>query len=978
MAAYLLRNWQLGVVGFLTISGLTSGANRTLAQITPDATLGAEGSVVTPGVDIGGQAADRIDGGATRGINLFHSFFEFNVGERQQVYFANPTGIENILTRVTGTNASNILGTLGVTGGNAKLFVMNPNGIIFGENARLDVGSSFVATTANAIRFATGEIFSANSSSPLPTQILNVNPNAFFFNQIVAQPIINRSKADSTGLQVPQGQSLLLVGGNISLDSGRIAAPGGRVELGGAAGTGTIELSVDGNNLRLSFSDGVILSNVSLTNAADVNVRAGGGGSIAINAQNLNITGISRLRAGINPGLGAVDTQAGDVEINATATINLNDSLISSAVGPNAVGNSGNIDITAGSLSVTNGAQISTSTYGQGDAGNVNINARDTVSFDGVNQDGYRSGAYTIVEVEAVGTGGDISITTGTLSVTNTARLLADSYGQGDAGNVNINARDTVSFDGLSRRSNGFATVSGAFSNVADEAVGNGGNINIMTGSLSVTNGAELSARTYGQGDAGNVNINARDTVSFDGEPIYGYTSGVGTTVAQQAVGDGGDINITAGMLSVTNGARLNTITLGQGDAGSLNFNVRNIVVFDGLGSFGSYSGAYSNVRTGAVGQGGDINITAGVLSFTNGGTLSASTYGQGDGGNITLNTNILEALNDGDVHTISSSGGKAGNITINDAESVTLSDGGGLFASASETSTNLGGDLTINTGQLVVRDGAQVSVSSEGSGSAGSLKVKADSIFLDTGTLSSNTAGGQGNIDLQTGDLILRRGSSITTNATGRATGGNITIDTDNLIAVPKENSDISANAVESFGGRVIVNAQGIFGTEFRPRLTELSDITATSERGSQFNGTVELNTPDVDPSQGLAELPIDLVDATELVDSSCMVGQGSARSSSFTVTGRGGLPSNPTGSLSSDSVWNDLRLHEPPAKTNPRAGGGTQENNRTTGEIVEAQGWVKMPDGKVVLVAQSPSATIHNPWLTSPDCQDMRASAN
>ncbi len=110
----------LGMSGAIAFS-----EHRTLAQITPDATLGGEASVVTPGVDVGGQAADQIDGGATRGINLFHSFEQFNVGEGQRVYFANPTGIENILTRVTGTNSSNILGTLGVAGGNANLFLIN-------------------------------------------------------------------------------------------------------------------------------------------------------------------------------------------------------------------------------------------------------------------------------------------------------------------------------------------------------------------------------------------------------------------------------------------------------------------------------------------------------------------------------------------------------------------------------------------------------------------------------------------------------------------------------------------------------------------------------------------------------------------------------------------------------------------------------------------------------------------------------------
>jgi filamentous hemagglutinin family protein len=113
------------------------------AQITPDNTLGAESSVVTSNVEIQGLPSDaqgqelkvlRIDGGAIRGINLFHSFQEFNIGEGGGVYFSNPQGIENILSRVTGTNHSEILGRLGVLG-NANLFLINPNGIIFGAHA---------------------------------------------------------------------------------------------------------------------------------------------------------------------------------------------------------------------------------------------------------------------------------------------------------------------------------------------------------------------------------------------------------------------------------------------------------------------------------------------------------------------------------------------------------------------------------------------------------------------------------------------------------------------------------------------------------------------------------------------------------------------------------------------------------------------------------------------------------------------------
>ncbi|MBD2537010.1 filamentous hemagglutinin N-terminal domain-containing protein, partial [Nostoc flagelliforme FACHB-838] len=173
------RGWQWKIGGYVSLVGILSigVSDRVNAQIVPDNTLGAEGSVVTPNVNIRGIQSDRIDGGATRGANLFHSFQEFNVGEGRGAYFANPTGIENILTRVTGSNPSNILGRLGVLG-EANLFLINPNGIVFGPNASLDIQGSFLATTADRIKLGDSGYFSA--TQPQTSSLLSVSPGALF------------------------------------------------------------------------------------------------------------------------------------------------------------------------------------------------------------------------------------------------------------------------------------------------------------------------------------------------------------------------------------------------------------------------------------------------------------------------------------------------------------------------------------------------------------------------------------------------------------------------------------------------------------------------------------------------------------------------------------------------------------------------------------------------------------------------------
>jgi len=158
------------VSGLVVKLGVGIFFNPVSAQIIPDATLGSEGSRFIEGVEI-----DRIEGGAARGVNLFHSFTEFNVLDGQQVYFANPGGIENILSRVTGGNGSDIFGTLGVLG-NANLFLVNPNGIVFGPNARLDVAGSFVASTGNGFNFSDGSSFSATNPEAPPLLTINVTP----------------------------------------------------------------------------------------------------------------------------------------------------------------------------------------------------------------------------------------------------------------------------------------------------------------------------------------------------------------------------------------------------------------------------------------------------------------------------------------------------------------------------------------------------------------------------------------------------------------------------------------------------------------------------------------------------------------------------------------------------------------------------------------------------------------------------------
>ena len=217
----------------------------TSAQIVPDNSLGNENSVVTPNVNIRGINSDRIDGGAVRGSNLFHSFQEFNIREGRGAYFSNPDNIVNILTRVTGGNISQILGTLGVLG-NANLFLINPNGIVFGPNARLDVGGSFFATTADGILFENGFEFAASNPEAPPLLTINMplglnireNPGAIV-NQTVAT-----GRGSSGLVQVKANE--VEIAGDLSIDE-LYSESSLNVFTNGAGTAGTLNLETGRN-----------------------------------------------------------------------------------------------------------------------------------------------------------------------------------------------------------------------------------------------------------------------------------------------------------------------------------------------------------------------------------------------------------------------------------------------------------------------------------------------------------------------------------------------------------------------------------------------------------------------------------------------------------------------------------------------------------------------------------------------------------
>ncbi|WP_375476252.1 filamentous hemagglutinin N-terminal domain-containing protein [uncultured Nostoc sp.] len=776
-------SWFQGL-GIVIGGAIAFSGNCAFAQITQDSTLPNNSQVTTQG------NITIIEGGTQLESNLFHSFKEFSVLNGTTAEFKNTEGIQNIISRVTGKSISNIDGILKANG-TANLFLINPNGIIFGNNATLNIGGSFIASTASSLNFADGTKFSA--INPQTTPLLTVSvPIGLQFGATAAL-IRNESQAspggavnslgEPVGLQVQLGKTLALVGGDITLEGGSLTAVSGRIELASVAGNSLVNLNLNNQNWVLGY-EGV-----------------------------QNFQKIQLIRRSVD------------------------------------------------------GSEIPST-----------------------------------VDVSGVG-GGNIQVQGKVVELIGPLVLLRN-------------------------RNNG---------------VGNGGELKITTRKLIVRDGAQVLTSTGGNGSGGNLIVNASESVdligSFTTPDNFTYPSTVSSTTT--SVGKAGDIIINTERLFIESGAQVSTES----------------------------SGAYRTRQE------------------------------------------FIPAI------------GSGGNLTVNALESIkligTAANGSPSGLLARTLGSGEAGKVTIATGQLIISDGAAITVSSElpklqpnaiykgdvnNLGAAGELNITARSILLDNqGKLTSNSKSGEGgDITVQVRDLLLmRRNSQISTNGGGDKTGGNITIKAPNgfLVTTPFGNNDITANGFFGSGGKITITAKNIFGfvprtgadvekldpEEKDPNNLQTNDITAFSQQNPSLNGTVQINSPDADPSKGLVELPVNLVDASQQIAASCSSGGKIARSS-FITTGRGGLVADPTEPLIADDAVLADWIALPPESQN-RAGGiqkravvqaqrNTEEKSQKVNsvneptQIVEAQGWVMDANGNVVLVAQVPTATLYNSSLTSKSC--------
>ncbi|MEP0752051.1 S-layer family protein [Trichocoleus sp. Lan] len=870
------------------------------AQIVEDSTL-PQPSIVT-------QSGNSriITGGTQANSNLFHSFEEFSIPTNGSAYFNNAANIQNIISRVTGSSESKIDGLIRANG-TANLFLINPNGITFGSNAALKIGGSFLASTATSLSLADGTSFSATNPQTTPLLTASV-PIGLQFGKPAASIQVQGAK-----LQVPSGKTLGLVGGNLTLVGGRLQAAGGRIELGSVAGASTPTSPAQVN--LTPTAQGYALGYPNIQNFQD------------IQSQQTTVT---------TSGNGG-----------------------------------GDIHVQGRRIALTEGSQMLANTLGSAPGGTLAVTGSELVDISGSSPSGDRSGLFARVNSKtATGSGGNLTVETGKFIVRDGAQVSTSTFGQGQGGNLTVRATDSVEVSG---RSSDREIGSGLRATVQGGAKGDGGNLTVETGQLIVRDGAEVTTSTFGQGKAGDLTVRATQVEAMG----YGFDenntlrqSSLRAQVEQNATGTGGNLTIESDRLSVQNGAQVAVTTLSkfsQAKAGTLTVRASDVelagvaVSADGqlltnqLG-LPFPSGLFSGSGIGSQADGGALSVETERLRVRDGAVIQTSTLGAGDAGNLTVQASEFVEL--------------AGTAKGSQFPSSLLAVSGGIpgFPGVFDA-TGRGGSLRVNTGKLTLRDGAAVAASSfnpaNDAKGAGNLELTAQSLSLDNqATITAATASGNGGNMVLVQDLLLLRHNSRISSTAGIAgaggNGGNITINSSFIVAVPGENSDITANAFTGNGGNIQITTQGIFGIQFREDETLLSDITASSEFG--VNGVVEINTPDVDPSRGVVALPTDLVDASGLIASSCGTTVGQQKSE-LVVTGRGGIPPNPGETLSSVTVWSDLRLRTQQVGNlpNPAVVPSHPATGQTTEQLMEAQGWVRNNFGEVILTARSPTGMPH-----------------
>ena len=893
----IIETRELEVIGFATPVGeLVPGGFLTGGDITSDVL----GNSNAGDIEITASKVKLSNGAQIRAST-------FGTGDTGNITIKASDSVEVTGIILESNDPSEIATTVNSgASGNGKDLLVETNRLIVSEGAQIQAGAFGIGQGGNIN-------VNATQSVEIFDTVADENPTGFFAG--------------------PEGENATGRGGVINIETidlsllGEDSQISNEVDSGANGDAGNTSLEVE----RLIVGDGARISNGTLS-------TTGKGGTLTINAlESVDLFGTEGTEGGEEP-VGLFIATLGFAE-------------------------AGSIILNTSRLSIRDGASITASTLGfeeTATSGNITINASESIEVIGKSTSGRLSSSiasepgrvFNFSNPSSLLTGGNITIFTKQLTVEDTAEISTQTFGNGDSGNLSINASEFIQLTDSSLRTR-------------TRGSGNAGNLDITTGRLTIMGDTEVTASTDGgQGKGGNLSVNASETVELSGTG--------GLTTLSSFGGDAGNIEIETKQLIVRDGAGVNTSSIGSGKAGNLEVLASDSVQVSG-GRFTKGSEANdllgvdvfepteeifisSSITTESASlpenPAGDLLIKTGQLIIQDGAFVTTRTLGSNPGGNLDIIASESVEVNgtstSGDFSSLSAQtidAGDAGNITIQTGELIVTNQG---QINSDTSSTGNAGAIEVKANNLFLSENGLINTSSLGEGNAGNISLNIIDIFKaensDINTSSFQSSGGQ--IEIQAKDISLGGDSDIRTDInSGEGGGGNITLTADSIIAF--DDSDIFAFAQDGKGGNITLDTPAFFAENFTLNsLTSNPDTLENNNRADvnatgAVSGAVDI--PDVSFIQNsLTELPDNSINTNELVANSCVAPVGNRQQGKFIITGGDSLPVRPGHGSISDFATGEVR----------NVARKSNNSSWQRGEpIVEPQGVYRLTNGKLVL---------------------------